>query len=393
MKNLSLAEDYFADHFPGYPVDAGAADPRRAGPDRRHPGRRGQRLPARRWSWPRSRTARFHREALAGEQLIYDVEILHLRPEGASVAGPRCSSAATSVDRPRPRSSSPTSTRSRSQQLFGDHNFVFSGELKHLLGLAKRRRRARTMTATRVTGDRAHRGHGLCHLCLSLITLRCASWLLPPVASSSPASASSLRSGWTPAAFWDGLRQAAAASGRSAPSTPPPCRRAFAGEIAGFDAKNYIDKKDRKSLQVMARRSSSPSPPPSCALDDGKVDKSKLDPTRFGVEFGSGLIATRAGRARRGRPGQRQRPAGHVDLEKWGEQGLPHIPPLWMLKYLPNMLACHVSILHNAQGPNNSITESDVAGLLALGEAYRILAPRPGRLLPRRRRPRARSTR
>src|SRR5262249_643183 len=55
-------------------------------------------------------------------------------------------------------------------------------------------------------------------------------------------------------------------------------------------------------------------------------------------------------------------------------QGLPVIPPLWMLKYLPNMLACHVSILHDAQGPSNSITESDVAGLLALGEAYRIVA-------------------
>jgi 3-hydroxyacyl-[acyl-carrier-protein] dehydratase len=27
--------------------------------------------------------------------------------------------------------------KSRSQQLFGDHNFVFSGELKNLLGLAK----------------------------------------------------------------------------------------------------------------------------------------------------------------------------------------------------------------------------------------------------------------
>jgi 3-oxoacyl-[acyl-carrier-protein] synthase II len=44
-----------------------------------------------------------------------------------------------------------------------------------------------------------------------------------------------------------------------------------------------------------------------------------------------------------------------------------------MLKYLPNMLACHVSILHNAQGPNNTITESEASGLLALGEARRIL--------------------
>jgi 3-oxoacyl-[acyl-carrier-protein] synthase II len=44
-----------------------------------------------------------------------------------------------------------------------------------------------------------------------------------------------------------------------------------------------------------------------------------------------------------------------------------------MLKYLPNMLACHVSILHDAQGPNNTVTENEAAGLLALGEAYRIL--------------------
>src|SRR5581483_9027940 len=41
--------------------------------------------------------------------------------------------------------------------------------------------------------------------------------------------------------------------------------------------------------------------------------------------------------------------------------------------YLPNMLASHVSILHDAQGPNNTITENDVASLLAMGEAYRIL--------------------
>jgi 3-oxoacyl-[acyl-carrier-protein] synthase II len=44
-----------------------------------------------------------------------------------------------------------------------------------------------------------------------------------------------------------------------------------------------------------------------------------------------------------------------------------------MLKYLPNMLACHVSILHNAQGPNNSITQTDVSSMLALGEACRII--------------------
>ncbi len=145
------------------------------------------------------------------------------------------------------------------------------------------------------------------------------------------------------------------------------------GQICDFDAKKYLEKKDRKALRVMARTVQLGVAAAQLALDDGRVDKTKLDPTRFGVEFGSGLIATELeelGDAAllcvNGRP-------GHIDMEKWGEQGLPNIAPLWMLKYLPNMPACHVSILHNAQGPNNTITENDVAGLLALGEAYRIL--------------------
>jgi 3-hydroxyacyl-[acyl-carrier-protein] dehydratase len=78
--------------------------------------------------------ARFAREALAGEQLTYAVEMLQLRPEGAIVAGKVLAGAEqigeaeiyfAHLD------------QARSQQMFGDHNFVFSGELKHVLGLAK----------------------------------------------------------------------------------------------------------------------------------------------------------------------------------------------------------------------------------------------------------------
>src|SRR4051794_37410689 len=66
----------------------------------------------------------------------------------------------------------------------------------------------------------------------------------------------------------------------------------FAGEIADFDAKNYIEKKDRKSLRVMARGIQLAVSAAQVALDDSKVQKEKLDPTRFAVEFGSGLLAT-----------------------------------------------------------------------------------------------------
>jgi 3-oxoacyl-[acyl-carrier-protein] synthase II len=147
----------------------------------------------------------------------------------------------------------------------------------------------------------------------------------------------------------------------------------FAGEISEFDAKDFVEKKDRKSLRVMARTIQLAVAGAQRALDQGKVDKSKLDPQRFGVEFGAGLIATELMDLAEAAHVSANCQPNRVDLEKWGEQGIPAIQPLWMLKYLPNMLACHVSILHDARGPNNSITESDVASLLALGEAYRIL--------------------
>jgi 3-oxoacyl-[acyl-carrier-protein] synthase II len=44
-----------------------------------------------------------------------------------------------------------------------------------------------------------------------------------------------------------------------------------------------------------------------------------------------------------------------------------------MLKYLPNMPACHVTIMHDAQGPSNSVTTGDVAGAAAIGEALRAV--------------------
>lgn len=148
----------------------------------------------------------------------------------------------------------------------------------------------------------------------------------------------------------------------------------IAGEVPGFDARNFVDKKDRRSLKMMARTIELAVSAAQLALNDGTVDKSKLDRTRFGIEFGSGLIAMELQEVADASVVSTNGQAGFVDSGKWGTEGLPLIQPLWMLKYLPNMLACHVSILHDAQGPNNTITESDVASLLALGEAHRILS-------------------
>ncbi|HYT92674.1 MAG TPA: beta-ketoacyl-[acyl-carrier-protein] synthase family protein [Gemmataceae bacterium] len=152
------------------------------------------------------------------------------------------------------------------------------------------------------------------------------------------------------------------------------------GEIVGFEAKKYIRDPDPKkqrekgrALRVMARSIQLAVAAAQVALDDAAVEPRNLDPTRFGVEFGSGLLSTELEEIGPAAQVSANCVPGAVDLQKWGAEGLANIAPLWMLKYLPNMLACHVSILHNAQGPNNTITEGDVAGLLALGEARRII--------------------
>jgi 3-oxoacyl-[acyl-carrier-protein] synthase II len=108
-------------------------------------------------------------------------------------------------------------------------------------------------------------------------------------------------------------------------------------------------------------------------MANAKVERGQLDSTRFGVELGSSLLAIElpdlASASRLSSNGQ----PGQVDLQAWGAKGLDTIEPTWMLKYLPNMAACHITILHDAQGPSNSHTGGDISGLQAMGEAFRII--------------------
>src|SRR5262249_58355251 len=45
-----------------------------------------------------------------------------------------------------------------------------------------------------------------------------------------------------------------------------------------------------------------------------------------------------------------------------------------LLRYLPNMTAAHISMIHGAQGPNSTITTACAAGTQAVGEAFRLIA-------------------
>lgn len=145
----------------------------------------------------------------------------------------------------------------------------------------------------------------------------------------------------------------------------------IAAEVKDFDPLKYIEK--RKSLKVMMRDMQFAVAATKEAVGDAGLDQAAIDPTRLGVIFGAGMISTDV---------YELAPAvaksldsdGKFDLVRFGAEGVPQLFPLWLLKQLPNMLASHVSINYNAQGPSNTITTGCSASAHAIGEAFRVIA-------------------
>jgi len=147
-----------------------------------------------------------------------------------------------------------------------------------------------------------------------------------------------------------------------------PCR--LAGEIPNFVGKDYVP--HRKSLKVMARDIQIAAAAAELAARDAGLDDSGIDPERIGCSMGAGLIT--ADILELGPPIAESADAdGVFDMSRWGGAVMGNLFPLWLLKYLPNMLACHISIFRDARGPNNTITTGDAASLQAIGEAFQVI--------------------
>ena len=138
------------------------------------------------------------------------------------------------------------------------------------------------------------------------------------------------------------------------------------GQVADFEGKKYVQ--PRKSLKVMAREIQLAFAAGELAWDDAQMADVEIDPQRVGVVGAAGLLYCGLDELAPA-VGDSLNDEGVVDLVDWGERGMKQLFPLWMLKYLPNMAACHVGIRRQAFGPTNTISLGDVSSLLAIGEA------------------------
>jgi 3-oxoacyl-[acyl-carrier-protein] synthase II len=184
--------------------------------------------------------------------------------------------------------------------------------------------------------------------------------------------------GLTVQQLWEGLRAGRCGIKPITAFDPVGLGCRIAGQVPQFSIQQYVPRSYRKATKLMSRDIQLAVAASDEALrDSGLVTKGidagnvNIEPQRVALNIGAGLISCEL--AELGPAAEKSITDGQFDIRKWGKDGLEAITPLWLLKYLPNMLACHISIIHDIQGPSNTITCAEVSGQLAIGEAGRVI--------------------
>jgi 3-oxoacyl-[acyl-carrier-protein] synthase II len=181
-------------------------------------------------------------------------------------------------------------------------------------------------------------------------------------------------------AHWEKLISGESAVKRIAAYDPSGFPSQIAGEVPAYKIGDFVPKSYRKATKVMARDIELA----VIAADDAfkgsglksaaYTETPDFDGKRFGCNIGAGLISCELNELTAALTTARSdETANRLDLKKWGRDGMNQLTPLWLLKYLPNMLACHVTIVHQLKGPSNTITCADASSHLAIGEAFRTI--------------------
>ena len=129
----------------------------------------------------------------------------------------------------------------------------------------------------------------------------------------------------------------------------------IAGEVKNFDVSPYLgEHRKNAKLETESRRPVRGRRAAPVAVEDAGLETERLDPSRFGVCMGTGItpvdISELVGPIARG-----LRPDGTFDMSEFAKARTESIFPLWLLQHLPNMAAAHISILHQAMGPNSTV--------------------------------------
>ncbi len=183
-------------------------------------------------------------------------------------------------------------------------------------------------------------------------------------------------------ALWEPMVQGRTAVRRIRRFDPQGFACAAAAELDDdrFSIRDYVPKSYRKATKVMCRDIElAVAAAASAVRDAGLVTRGTdpdaqptIPPARLGCHIGAGLVSADVDELN-GALWTSRTESGRFDIRHWGRAGMNNLTPLWLLKYLPNMLACHVTIIHDCEGPSNTITCCEASSGLSISESVRVI--------------------
>ncbi|MBI2906898.1 MAG: beta-ketoacyl-ACP synthase II [Chloroflexi bacterium] len=157
------------------------------------------------------------------------------------------------------------------------------------------------------------------------------------------------------AEFWQGLIEGRSGVDRITLCDVTGFSCTIAGEVKGFDPRNYLDFKEARR---MARFSQFAVAAAGMAIQDARLDMASEDAERAGVLLGNGNGGF---------------PTTEEGCRVLVDKGGMRVSPLFMPMILPNMAASQVSLNFGMKGYNSTIITACAAGTNAIGEAAEVI--------------------
>lgn len=127
----------------------------------------------------------------------------------------------------------------------------------------------------------------------------------------------------------------------------------IAGELSGFNAEDYLDRKDIRKLDPFSIYALITAEE---AINHSGLDLDKIDRDRAGVIIGSGV------------GGIQTLEEQHLVFQRKGPR---RISPFFVIKMIANIAAGQISIKFGLQGPNYTVVSACSSASDAIGQAYR----------------------
>ncbi len=131
----------------------------------------------------------------------------------------------------------------------------------------------------------------------------------------------------------------------------------FACEVKGFNANDYIDRKEARKMDRYAQLAMAAAVQ---AVDDSKMDLEKVDKNRVGVVFGVGIGGIKTFE-------------DEVEYYALHKENGPKFNPFFIPKMISDIAAGQISIRFGFHGPNYATTSACASSTNALADAFNLI--------------------